>query len=99
VSLDDATITFVPQAGGQRQAAWTTITSGGYAIAAKDGLGTGQFRVEIRALRPVGGASNPNDPTLMTAKEAVPSKYNSNSELVVVIKPGHNSSDFDLKSK
>lgn len=99
VPLDDATITFVPQAGGHQQAAWTTITSGHYAIAAKDGLGTGQFRVEIRALRPVSGASNPNDPTLLTAKEVVPSKYNSHSELVVEIKPGHNSTDFDLKSK
>jgi hypothetical protein len=40
-----------------------------------------------------------NDPTLVTAKEAVPSKYNSKSELVVEIKPGQNAADFELKSK
>ena len=97
--LDDATITFVPMAGGQRQAAWTTIKGGQYAIASKDGLGSGQFRVEIRALRSVGEKSNQNDPTLVNAKEAVPSRYNSKSELVVEIKPGENISGFELKSK
>ena len=97
--LDDATITFVPLAGGQRHAAWTTVKSGQYAIAAKDGLGTGQFRVEIRALRATGEKANPNEPTMIPAKEAVPSKYNSKSELAVEIRPGQNSADFDLKSK
>jgi len=97
--LDDATITFVPMAGGQRQAAWTTIKGGQYAIASKDGLGSGQFRVEIRALRSVGEKSNQNDPTLVNAKEAVPSRYNSKSELVVEIKPGENIAGFELKSK
>ena len=97
--LDDATITFVPTAGGQRQAAWTTVKGGQYSIAAKDGLGTGQFRVEIRALRPTGEKANPNEPTMVPAKEALPSKYNSKSELTVEIKPGTNTADFDLKSR
>lgn len=97
--LDDAIITFVPLTGGQRQAAWTTIANGQYAIAPSSGLGTGQFRVEIRALRTTGEKANQNDPTLVNAKEAVPSKYNSKSELVVEIKPGQNIADFELKSK
>ncbi len=95
--LDDATITFVPATGGQQQAAWTTVTSGQYTIAAKDGLGTGQFRVEIRALR--AGSEKTIDPTLISAKEIVPAKYNSKSELKVEIKPGKNTADFDLKSR
>ncbi len=97
--LDDATITFVPTVGGQRQAAWTAVKNGQYAIAAKDGLGTGQFRVEIRALRATGEKANQNEPMLIPSKEAVPSKYNSKSELTVEIKPGQNTADFDLKSK
>jgi len=97
--LDDATVTFVPTSGGQRQAAWATTKNGQYAIVAKDGLGTGEFRVEIRALRATDGKTNQNDPTLITAKEAVPSKYNGRSELKTEIKPGPNVANFDLKSK
>ena len=97
--LDDATVTFVPAAGGQRQAAWATVKGGQYAIAAKDGLGTGQFRVEIRALRATGEKANPNEPTMIPAREVLPSKYNTKSELTVEIKPGQNTANFDLKSK
>jgi len=97
--LDDATITFVPLAGGQRQAAWATIRGGHFAIPASNGLGTGQFRVEIRALRSVGEKTHQNNPTLVSAIEAVPGKYNSHSELIVDIKPGENAANFVLKSK
>jgi hypothetical protein len=98
--LDDATISFVPMSGGQRNAGWATIANGRYAIPASNGLGIGQFRVEIRALRAIGEKSNQNDPTLpVPAKEVVPSRYNSKSELVADIKPGENTQDFDLTSK
>jgi len=97
--LDDATISFVPMADGQHKAAWATIGKGQYAIPASNGLGIGPFRVEIRALRTVGEKTNQNDSTLVNAKEAVPSRYNSKSELLVEIKPGDNIADFELKSK
>ena len=98
--LDDATISFVPTAEGQRQAAWATVKGGQYSITSADGLGTGQFRVEIRALRTVGSKANEADPTLPApAREAVPAKYNTKSELSAEIKPGANTADFDLKSR
>jgi hypothetical protein len=97
--LDDATVSFVPTAGGARQSAWTTIKNGEYAIAEKDGLGTGPFRVEIRALRPTGEKPNPNEPTMVPSREIIPSRYNSGSELKAEIKPGKNAADFVLKSK
>jgi len=98
--LDDATISFVPAAGGQRSAAWTTVTGGQYAIEAKEGLGTGAYRVEIRALRSTGEKINPIDPTLPAAsKEAIPARYNSTSGLTATLKPGANVASFDLKSK
>jgi hypothetical protein len=98
--LDDATISFVPLAQEQRKAGWTTIREGKYAIPASSGLGTGQFRVEIRALRSTGEKNGQTDPTLpVPAREAVPGRYNSKSELVANIKPGENRSDFELKSK
>jgi hypothetical protein len=97
--LDEATISFVPMTGGARQSAWTTIKNGEYTIVEKDGLGTGPFRVEIRALRPTGEKPNPNEPTMVPSKEIIPSRYNSNSELKAEIKPGVNTKDFALKSK
>jgi hypothetical protein len=100
VALDEATITFLPTAGAQREAGWTMVQGGKYAIPAANQLGTGQFRVEIRALRSGGGdKGSQNDPTLIAAKEIVPSKYNSKSELVAEIKQGKNAVDFDLKTK
>jgi len=97
--LDDATVSFVPTAGGARQSAWTTIKNGEYAIAEKDGLGTGPFRVEIRALRPTGEKPNPNEKTMVPSREIIPSRYNRSSELKAEIKLGKNASDFVLKSK
>jgi hypothetical protein len=95
--LEDANISFVPQASGQKQASWATITGGKYAIPASAGLGTGVFRVEIRASRATGEKAN--DPTLISTKEVVPARYNSRSELVADLKPGQNVANFDLKSK
>ena len=95
--LEDGHISFVPKAGGQKQAGWATIIGGKYAIPASSGLGTGAFRVEIRAPRATGEKSN--DPTLISAKEVVPARYNSRSELVADVQPGQNVANFDLKSK
>ena len=97
--LDEATITFVPASGGQRQAAWAPVTGGKYAIESSSGLGTGKFRVEIRAVRSGSGKANANEPTLMTAKDIVPARYNDKSDLSAEIKPGKNAADFDLKSR
>jgi len=97
--LDDANISFVPLSDGQREAGWTTISKGVYSIPASNGLGTGKFRVEIRALRTVNDTTNRNDLSLVNAKEIIPSRYNSKSELVKEIKAGENIVDFDLTSK
>ena len=59
-------------------------------------LGIGEFCVEIRAIRTVGALSNQNDPTLVNAKEVVPSRYNSKSELVKEMKSGENIANFEF---
>jgi len=97
--LDDANISFVPLSDGQRDAGWATVSQGGYSIPASSGLGIGKFRVEIRALRALGETTNRNDPSLLNAKEIIPSRYNSKSELIKEIKTGENNADFDLTSK
>ena len=95
--LDDASISFVPKDGGQKQAGWATIAGGKYEIPGTAGLGTGTFRVEIRASRATGEKSN--DPALIGAREIVPARYNSRSELVADVRPGRNVANFALKSK
>ncbi len=97
--LDDANISFVPLSDGQRDAGWATVSQGSYSIPASSGLGIGKFRVEIRALRALGETTNRNDPSLLNAKEIIPSRYNSKSELIKEIKTGENNADFDLTSK
>jgi len=95
--LDDANISFVPKADAQKQAGWATIAGGQYSIPETSGLGTGEFRVEIRALRATGEKSS--DPTMIPSKEIIPAKYNTQSQLTAEIKPGENVKDFELKSK
>jgi hypothetical protein len=95
--LEDGNISFVPKTSSQKQAGWATIVGGKYAIPASSGLGTGAFRVEIRVPRATSEKSN--DPTLIGAREVVPARYNSRSELVADLQPGQNVANFDLKSK
>jgi hypothetical protein len=96
--LDDATISFVPISSGQQDAGWATVEDGRFTVPTSSELGTGQFRIEIRALRSAGQA-NSNDPTLVEAKEIIPIRYNLKSELTREIKIGQNQVDFDLTSK
>ena len=95
--LDDANISFVPKAAAQKQAGWATMAAGQYTIPPSSGLGTGEFRVEIRALRPTGEKSS--DPSMIPSKEIIPAKYNTQSRLTAEIKPGENVKSFDLKSR
>ena len=95
--LDDGNICFVPKDSGQRQAGWSIVTGGKYAIPATSGMGVGTFRVEIRAARATGEKSP--DPDVTVTKEVVPAAYNTRSDLTADIKPGQNVVNFDLKSK
>ncbi len=98
--LDEANISFVPKSGSQDGAAWTEIEKGEFSVPATSGLGTGEFRVEIRALRNTGKGPTSDDPTIpVNSKEILPPRYNTRSELVAKIELGENSVNFDLKSK
>jgi hypothetical protein len=96
--LDDANITFVPQGAGQQKSGWAEIKSGRYSIPAASELGPGNYRVEIRALRTIGNVVDNGD-LPVPAKELIPVRYNSKSELKAELKTGDNTVDFQLKSK
>jgi hypothetical protein len=100
--VDGGIISFFPNGREARKSACTTIAAGRYAVPAGSGPAIGANRVEIRWSRKTGKkvpgallASRETDELV----EAVPARYNANSELKVEIKPGDNQADFQLKSK
>ena len=75
----------------------------GYAIPAATGPSFGIARVEVRWLRKTGKRLPTIPPappgTIEETIEALPARYNSQSELKAEITPGENQVSFDLKSK
>lgn len=99
--MEAGAISFVPLgANPESKPAWSKVEGGEYAIPAKAGLATGEFRVEIRWIRKTGRKwGRLPDPNGDELAEAIPERYNSQSELKPTIKPGENHLDFELKSK
>lgn len=104
--LIHGTITFQPLARPvcDHPAAWTTIEQGRFELPQEKGPGLGQCRVEIRSLKqtnrsapsPVPSADGgPGEPIKLMI-EAVPDRFNKESQLVVEIKGGINSLSFRL---
>ncbi|WP_165075925.1 carboxypeptidase-like regulatory domain-containing protein [Paludisphaera rhizosphaerae] len=99
--LTGAAITFQPLASGA--AAHGTVEAGAYSIARSEGPGPGAYRVEISKTAPTGRRipdSEYSGQTIEETRNAIPSRYNINSELKVDVKPDVDQTfDFDLKSK
>ena len=93
--VEGGTITFIPAAAGQGQPAWADIVAGEYSLSASRGPAVGPNRVEIRWPRKTGRKA-PYDPQLDEMREAIPDRYNRESELRVDVKPGRNRLDFEL---
>jgi hypothetical protein len=101
--IDGGNIQFLPtDPSGAGTGGGAVITGGQYRIDRDQGLVPGQYRVMIFAPDlPPGAASGaiPGEDSDKLAKERVPARYNSNSELKAdVTKGGENTFDFDLKS-
>lgn len=98
--LADGTVTFVPLASGP--AAHGTITDGSYAIARAEGPGPGSYRVEISSIQPTGRRVPDSEypgKTVEETRNAVPDRYNLNSELRAEVKGGVDQTfDFALES-
>jgi hypothetical protein len=78
------------------------IEAGKYAIARKDGLPPGSYRVLINApvpgTEPTADSAPPGDP-LPVPKELIPEDWNEKSEHTVEIKNGKNEHNFDVQTK
>lgn len=101
VPIDGGEIRFLPNIG---LPACADIIQGQYVIPAARGPSLGPVRVEVRWTRKTGKkvlALPPAPPGSLIEEtaQAVPARFNRESELQVEIKPGKNSFDFALDSR
>ncbi len=94
--VEGGVVTFVPIDAEQGQPAWADIVAGEYSLPASRGPALGPNRVEIRWPRKTGRKA-PYDPQMDEMREAIPDRYNRESELRVDVKPGRNRLDFELR--
>ncbi|TWT60032.1 hypothetical protein Pan54_07440 [Rubinisphaera italica] len=94
---EGASVTFIPIGSGP--AAGAVIEGDQYSILGDRAPGPGEYRVEIRSPRPTGKQVLGTDGVTMepSFEEAVPEKYNTNSELKANLSSGEkNTIDFIL---
>jgi hypothetical protein len=98
--VDGGSIALYPS-GSKESAAGARIVGGRYTVTATDKLAPGTYTVQILWMKNTGKkAKSENDPGNETeeTKQVIPVEYNLSSKLTVEIKPGSNSSNFDLKA-
>ena len=95
------TIAFYPEPGTESAGASAEIIDGKYQIPEEKGPSPGTFRVEIRWPKPTGRKLPSLDPGMMVDErvEAIPARYNSDTELKVDISSDQEEYNFDLKSQ
>jgi len=95
--LEYGAISFLPTAGTKGPTAGARITEGRYQLKESDGPVVGKNRVEVTGSRSTGKTTR-----ISTGQEipemvpVVPTKYNTNSELVRDVEQGKNELDFEL---
>jgi hypothetical protein len=95
--IDAGAITFLPS-DGQSPTAGGVIQDGRYSVK----VPVGTMKVSISAPKVVGKKKiypTPQSPEMPITKEAVPARYNEQTELQLDVKPGANQKDWDLHSK
>ncbi len=100
-AVDGGVIAFVPLAEGQKPAGGV-ITAGNYAVPEPQGAHAGQYRVEIRWSKPTGKKIMDTQDTgaeIDEVAEAVPERYNINSELTADVSETQTNFDFELRSE
>jgi hypothetical protein len=102
--VETGLITFVPIDGTPGSGARAQIAKGVYTVDSSMATAPGTYRVEIAARRKTGKKiplGSPAPPGTMADEEveAVPARYNKESTLREVLKPGANAVDFALSSK
>jgi hypothetical protein len=101
--VEQGSILFTPIEGARGTVAGGEIKNGRYELSSKTGPVVGRNRVDIRAMRKTGKmvpkAFAPPGEMVPEQVEAIPPRFNLNSELKVEIKSGDNTADFDVSSQ
>ena len=95
--VETGAITFVP-VDGKTPTAGGEIKDGRYSVK----VPVGTMKVSISAPKVVGKKKiypTPQSPEMPITKEALPARYNDQTELRLDVKPGANQKDWDLQSK
>jgi hypothetical protein len=85
-------------ADGQAPVTGGEVKDGHYSVRAPFGV----MKVSISAAKVVGHRKiypTPNGPEIPVTAEALPARYNQRTELVLEVKPGTVSKDWELKSR
>lgn len=92
---EHGTLALAPVGANSRRIG-ATIKDGSFSLMAAPG----KARVMIHVPRRVGQqpSRDPNEPPLPIMEEALPARFNSNSELVIEVQPGKSEHNFDLSS-
>lgn len=98
--VESGTIAFYPVSDGEAGGVLALIESGKYALPADQGPLPGTFRVEVSWPKKTGRQIPSLDPGMMAEEmvEAIPAKYNRESQLRVEITSGQSTYDFHLES-
>ena len=98
--LEKGLVSFRPQPGTASPSAGAKIVDGKFFVAPEGGLLPGKFRVEITASRPTGQEVRTRffDQTVQLQQQYIPDKYNTKSQLELIIPPdvGKITEDFKL---
>ena len=102
--VDGGTVNFIPTSDSEGSAVWGEIKGGLYSLSGGNGSTVGQNRVEIRWPKKTGrripmAAPAPPDAMIEQTIEAIPARYNTQSELHVEVQQGENTFNFELVSK
>jgi hypothetical protein len=95
--VDGGAISFVP-VDGQGPTSGSIIREGRYTFQAP----LGEMKVSVSAPKVIGTKKiydTPNSPTMPITEEALPKKYNEETELRFTVQRGANAMDWNLKSK
>lgn len=93
--VDGGNIQFAPLTVGQGSASGAVVQAGRYSVPRESGLVAGKYRVRIYWPEKAGREQGPNVPL---ARERIPAKYNTGSELTVEVRQGSdNTFDFALQ--
>ena len=92
----DGQIRFLPKPGTNAPVTIEPITEGRYSTATSSGVPVGSYRVEIRAYDP--SVPAPSGPGMPPRRQLLPTKYNTQSTLEMVVESGQGplNQDFEL---